>query len=398
MENAIALITAENTEYLLEHDKHEAAEHAQQKANPDTLKAAIDTARTKLRTSVDLYRSGDVDAAYKTATDAYLLGFEPVEPRLETANHELKETIEEAMNHFRAGIRNNDEQDQIVFEARELDELLEQAEQYVDAAALSSSASAFSAFIILLREGIEAILIIGAMAAFLVKSGRRSQLRWMHTGWIAALLAGIATWFVASRWIDISASNRELTEGITALVAAAILLYVGYWLHRQGQAQRWQQFISSKLKDSTSGKTAVWSLIVVAFLAVYREMFETILFLQTLWLQAGEHHQGIISGTGLAIAVLVIAAWAMFKLNARLPLAAFFRANAVLLFVLAVVFAGQGIYALQEAGTLPFTPISFPQIDLLGIYPDAQSLAVQTMLVVAGLGWFALHRYRTQQN
>ena len=205
---------------------------------------------------------------------------------------------------------------------------------------------------------------------------------------------GAVTWVAADTFINISGANRELTEGFTALIAAAMLIYVGFWLHKQTYAMQWQHFIRNKVSQSLS-TSALTGLAVVALLAVYREVFESILFFQTLWLQTGSSGHGhIISGSLTAVALLAVIAWAIFKFSVRLPLKLFFRVNAVFLFLLAVVFAGKGIAALQEAGKLPADPVRFFQIDALGIYPTAESLGIQASLIALAVLLLLFSRYK----
>ena len=123
---------------------------------------------------------------------------------------------------------------------------------------------------LLLREGLEAILLLAAIIAFVSKTGRRDALPWVHAGWIAAFVLGGLTWVVATWFIGISGANREMTEGITALVAAVMLLYVGYWLHGHSQAKAWSRFLKEKVDSALERKT-LWALASVSFLAVYRE-------------------------------------------------------------------------------------------------------------------------------
>jgi high-affinity iron transporter len=202
----------------------------------------------------------------------------------------------------------------------------------------------------------------------------------------------VATWWVAAYVVDISGASRELTEGITALLAAAILLYVGLWLHNKLQAQRWKEFIESKVQGAFEGGT-LWGIALVAFIAVYREVFETVLFYQALWLQAGRGGQHmVVVGFVVAAVALVVLSWLIFKFSVRLPLRAFFAINSVLLYALAVVFAGKGIAALQEAGQLPVTSITFPTIDLLGIYPNLQALGLQAALILVAVAVVVLSR------
>jgi high-affinity iron transporter len=247
-----------------------------------------------------------------------------------------------------------------------------------------------SAFIILLREGLEAILVLAAIIAFLVKAQRRDALRYIHAGWIGALALGVLTWFAASYLINVSGAGREMTEGITALFSAAILLYVGWWLHDKSHAQAWKQFISDKLAGALSSGT-IWALASLSFLAVYREVFESVLFYEALWAQTDAAGHGSILGGMLAgAATLALIAWLIFRYGVRLPIGVFFGVSSAFLAVLAMVFAGQGIGALQEAGAVNATLIDFPRIPSLGIFPTVQSLLAQLAVfaaIVAVLAW-----------
>ncbi len=162
-----------------------------------------------------------------------------------------------------------------------LNDLLQTAAERLHTTEISPAALALSALIILLREGLEAILVLAAVIAFLVKTGRRDALPYIHAGWIAALVLGALTWLTASYLLEITGADREITEGVTALLAATVLLYVGFWLHGKLYAQRWQRFIKARVGGALSGRT-LWALPLVSFLAVYREVFETVLFYQAL--------------------------------------------------------------------------------------------------------------------
>jgi high-affinity iron transporter len=245
--------------------------------------------------------------------------------------------------------------------------------------------------LILLREGLEAILVLAAIIAFVRKTGRREAMPWIHAGWAGAVALGVVTWFVAERVITISGANRELTEGITALLAAAMLLYVGYWLHSKSYAQAWQHFIRDQV-NTALGKGTVWALAGVSFLAVYREAFEIVLFYQALWLQAGESgRQSVLGGIAVAAVLLALLAWAILKYSVRLPIGPFFAITAGLLALLAVVFAGHGVAALQEAGVLDASPVGMVAIPMLGVHPTLQGLGTQAAalaLVLIGV-WMA---------
>lgn len=252
-----------------------------------------------------------------------------------------------------------------------------------------------SAFIILLREGLEAILILAAIAAFLSKVQRRDALRYVHFGWIAALLVGFVTWLAAKYLINFSGASRELTEGLTALFTTTMLIYVGFWLHNYTHTQRWLRFLHDKMQQTLASGT-LWSLALISFVAVYRELVETVLFYETLWIQTPSAGQSyIVAGFISALLMLMILAWAIFRFSVKLPLRLFFQVNAALLLALAVIFAGKGIVALQEAGKLPADAIPVPTIPILGIYPTLESIGLQVALIGMIIAWLA---YKHVQN
>ncbi|MBI3063563.1 MAG: FTR1 family protein, partial [Deltaproteobacteria bacterium] len=179
--------------------------------------------------------------------------------------------------------------------------------------------------------------------------------------------------------------HRESLEGFISLFAAAALFYVGYWLHTRSEARKWQAFIQDKVKNILSTKK-IFGLISISFFAVYREAFEVVLFYQALWLQNENSHAAVIWGFAAGLAALVLATLAILKLGLRIPLKYFFVATGTLLYVMAFIFAGNGIKELQAAGWVPSTPLGFSlQVPLLGIYPTLETLAAQASMLLAFL-------------
>ncbi len=360
------------------------------RSRPDVLyqhqgKSTLSFARQKLRESLAAYVRGERRKAHDLAVTAYLEGFELVEGNLDNVDHALRLQIEDAMTGYRGLIKDEAEPGQLYAWVNNLDVLLLAAEKKLTTTQLSASTAFASALMILLREGLEAILVIAALAAFLIKTGRRDGLRYLYTGTVAAFLLGVATWYVSSNIVQIGGAGRELTEGFAALFAATMLFYVGFWLHSKTGAAQWKAFIQGSIKKALS-KGTLWGLSGLAFIAVYREIFETVLFYQALWLQTGDSGRGmILSGFLVASVMLVLLGWLILRYSTRLPLRQFFSVTSVFMFVLAIVFAGKGIAALQEAGKLPVSLIDFPRIDLLGIYPNLEGLGVQLALVLAAL-------------
>ena len=347
-----------------------------------TSQGALVTAREMLASSLEKYRHGERQQAYQQALSAYLDGFELGEATLRTAAPDLTKQIEQSMLNYREHLRTGAPLQEIEALYAKLITELDKATDTLAESHMSTSAGFISAFVILLREGLEAILLLAAIAGVLIKIGRRDTLPYLHAGWVSALAFGGATWAVSSYLFTISGAGRELTEGLTALLACAVLLYVGFWLHDKTHTTRWREFVDGKIRTALEGRT-LWVLTFIAFIAVYREVFETVLFYQALWLQAEpEVHPSLWGGVISAAVSLAVLGWLILRSSIRLPLKLFFRLNAAVLFVLAVSFAGHGVAGLQEAGWLSIDLISFPSVDLLGIYPTMETLGAQLAVIL----------------
>jgi high-affinity iron transporter len=368
------------------------------RANPSAVVAktsSLTIARTRLNESLAAYRAGSRDEAKRLALAAYLDGFEPIEPMLSARNATLLANIEQAMGQLRASLAANRDPSEISAQAATIQSLFDEAEATL-APDQASNASAFlGAFTILLREGLEALLIVVAMLAFLNKAERPELTRSVHVGWVGALAAGVLTWWVATSLITVSGASRELTEGFGSLLAAAVLLFVGIWMHGKAQAGQWQRYIREKLHNALA-KDSRWFLFSLAFIAVYREVFETILFFTAM---AAEGSVGSLVAGGLAGgAALAAIAVAMLRFSQRLPIGKFFSYSSALVAVLAVVLAGKGVAALQEAGMVSIHPLAaLPRISLLGLFPTLQGVATQIATLLALLLGFAWNRWSSRR-
>lgn len=349
---------------------------------------SLTLARTRLTESRQAYQAGDPGRAKDLALSAYLDGFEPLEATLSARNGALMRRIENAMVTLRTRIADGAPPAQVGAQVDEILGLMDAAERTLADDTANASASFAGAFTILLREGLEALLIVVAMIAFLKKAERPDVRSYVHAGWIAALAAGVATWWAATSIISVSGAGREITEGFGAILAAVVLVSVGVWMHGKSQAGAWQQYIRAKMADALSKRSA-WFLFLLAFIVVYREAFETILFFMALWSQG--NGIAILAGTGAAVAILAGIAWALLAYSVRLPIGQFFRLSALLIAALAVVLAGKGVAALQEAGWIAVSPFSqMPRVEILGFYPTWEGLAAQiaTLVILAAAFWY----------
>ena len=369
------------------------------RANPSAVagtQSSLTIARERLNASLAAYRAGDRDEAKRLALSAYLDGFEPVEPMLGARNATLLAKVEQDMGELRANIAAGRDAAAVASQISEIQRLIDEAQATL-APEQASDASAFlGAFTILLREGLEALLIVVAMLAFLNKADRPEMTRPVHIGWTSALAAGALTWWIATNLISISGASRELTEGFGSILAAAVLLFVGIWMHGKSHAGQWQRYIHEKLHNALA-RDSGWFLFSLAFIAVYREVFETILFFTAM---AAEGNVGsLVGGAVVGFATLAAIAVAMLRFSRRLPIGKFFAYSSALIAVLAVVLAGKGVAALQEAGLISIHPLAaLPRISLLGLFPTLQGLVAQIATLLALLLGFAWNRRTARQS
>jgi len=240
---------------------------------------------------------------------------------------------------------------------------------------------------IILREGFEAILVISAIIAYLVKTNNNDKVKVVGLGSLGAIVLSGLTAVALLFFYRGNTANQEALEGITMLVASAVLFYVSFWLTSKAEGARWSKFIQNQVSRSIStGNVA--AIGFMAFIVVYREGAETILFYAALYSNAGIGN-GIPITTGfLAGVVLLLFIYYAFKLGtAKVPLGPFFLGTSTILFFMAFVFAGDGVAELQIAGLFSVTPIEWaPRLVFLGIYPTLESIALQSLVIFAGLG------------
>jgi len=236
-------------------------------------------------------------------------------------------------------------------------------------------------FFILLREGFEAMLVIMALVTYLRRTNPE-KVRIIWYGVYLALIASFATAYLITSVYEVSGEAQEALEGVTMLLAAAVLFYVSYWLISKSESTKWQKYINTKI-DSAVEKGSAYTLALAAFLAVYREGAETVLFYQALALGASGQSMALVSGFALASVSLIILFFIMRSATMRLPMGLFFSVTAILLYYLAFVFVGKGILELQLAHWVSSTPIeSMISIEFLGIFPTIEGIVSQLIFLL----------------
>jgi high-affinity iron transporter len=334
----------------------------------------IDRTRRMLRQAVAAAADGRWTVADRQVLDAYLQGFEPLEPRLRARDAAGTAAVEAAFRDLRSALARQEAGDvrarQVALDAR----LLSLAEGRRAAVPFVAS------FVIYFREGLEAALLVGALLAGVRRLGRPDARAWVHAGWLAALPAGLFTWWLSERVVALAAHQRELLEAATALLAAAVLFSMSFWMISKVEAKRWTGYLRRGLESSLSRRN-LYLLAGLAFLAVYREAAETVLFTQALLLESPGARGQVWGGAAVGLLAVVAAAVVMGASVLRLPLGPFFAVSSAILCALAISFAGSGIYKLVAGGYVPPRPVRFPEVRWMGIHPDLTVLLVQLCIV-----------------
>ena len=339
--------------------------------------------RLQVDSAYALGRTGDPGAG-TMALDAYMT-FEQVEREVRGRNAALAAELEGEFAELRAVAAQGPGPELDATRAR-LAAALDRA-GVVLGEGLSPLNLFLQSFVIMLREGLEAILIVGALMTFLAKMGASDRRRHVHAGILAAIAASLLTALALETVFHLSAAHQEALEGLTMVLATAVLFYVSYWLLSKMEVVKWTHFVKSKVHDAVTRGSAL-ALGTAAFLAVYREGFETVLFYKALFISAGPTAAltPVVGGMLVGGLILVGVYVAVNRFGVRLPLKPFFAVTSAFLYYMALVFAGAGVAELQEGGFIPMTPVSgMPRLPALGIYPTAETLTAQGVLVLLAL-------------
>ena len=251
-----------------------------------------------------------------------------------------------------------------------------------------SNYSAWDAFFILFREGMEAILVIATLLAYLRRTGNEDKQRWVWSGLGAGVVlsAGLAILLTVLFAGFQAGTNREMIEGFTGLIAVVMMITVGAWLHKQSNVLAWNQYVNHQLQKVMK-KGGKWLLALVTFIAIFREGAETILFY--LGMAPSIKLTQLLMGMGGALLLLIVIGVLLIKLSVRIPIRPFFLAASLMIYYVAFKFTGVSIHALQITDILPVHPLGFiPTIDLLGIYPTFETSITQLLLGVIILAQF----------
>ena len=332
-----------------------------------------------LDSALDFARKGQTAEAGDRAFDAYI-AFEPLETPARAKKPGLVATMERYFADFKGAVKRND----IAGAKSSRDAIADGLPSVIDLTQTPSGSweAFFQSFLIILREGFEAILVIGAVVAFLLKTGHRERLRSIWLGITLGLVASLATAVVLKTLLAAMPATREIVEATTMLIAVVVLFSVSYWLISKVEAAKWQRFIREKVTaalEHGGGK----ALALVAFLAVYREGAETALFYQALFSEGPNVGLPLALGIIVGFAALAVIFTLFYRYGVRIPMRPFFTVTSLLLYYMAFVFMGKGIRELQEGNIMRITVIpGGPHVEAMGIYPSVETLTAQAILIV----------------
>jgi high-affinity iron transporter len=343
---------------------------------------SLGIARHKLTEAAAEYRAGHLAEAQDKALAAYLEGFEPIEPKLKANDPEFVTQIESLMMKVRQTIDGREPVASVDAAVSGALAGLQEVEGKMARSEMSPYMSFTAAAAILLREGFEAVLVVLAFLGVVRTSGNRRAEKWLHGGWIVAVGLGVVAWFFSGWLIGISGAQREAMEAITAFFAAAVLLFVGFWLHQKTEINRWKAFVETQVKTALEQKS-LFGLAMISFIAVFRETLETVLFLRAIWVDCGPAAKnGLAAGVAASFLVTLILAWLTLSFSRKIPIRQLFTISSSVMAALAVMLIGKGIHSLQETGTLSITsmPVRFHS-EFFGIFPTWETMVSQLLIV-----------------
>ena len=352
----------------------------------------IDVIREKLMATEIFYELGDTQAAYTSARSAYLDSYEYVEIPLRAIAPDFTFEVEYQFATLRNQINDGVPIEDIATTIISLERSLDESERLVSGTGTIAPMIAFiSSFSIIFREGLEAVLILGAIITYLEASRNHKFKKYVHYGIGLAIGATAVTWVIASYIIEISGANRELIEAIAALSATAVLFYVSFWILNKIEHKRWMEFVKAKVfQASAAGGTSVF--IMLSFFTVYREGFETVLFYQAMFSFAKYMELYVGLGFIIGLASLFGIYFGFRKLGKRLPLRALFGLTMGIGAYLSIAFLGNAIREFQVLDFIPYTSMlgTVPRLDInvatmTGIYPTLETTVGQIVLLAVYL-------------
>ena len=352
------------------------------------VRAEIDFIRATLQGLLAHYEGGDFDSAYAASRTAYLDSYEYIEIPLRPIDPDFTLEVEYQFAELRNLIKRQASYAEVQEVVIAIERNLDESERLVTGSGqIAPLIAFFASFAIIFREGLESVLILGAILTYL-EASRNTRLKpYVYYGIAAGVVATGITWVIASYVIEISGANRELIEAIAALSATAVLFYVSFWILNKIEHKKWMEFVKAKVWQATTTGSAM-VFVMLAFFTIYREGFETVLFYQAMFGFAKYLETFVGLGFVLGMASLLAIYFVMRRLGRRLPLRVLFGLTMGIGAYLSIVFLGNAVRELQVLDIVPYTSMlgTVPRLDInlatmTGIYPTLETVVAQLVLL-----------------
>lgn len=354
----------------------------------------------KIQQALSLAEKGESKKAMLAVQDTYFDVFESsgMENKIGSRDSNFKAEIEGYFTRLVSLIKANAQISELQQQAIGLSQGLAKAVEMLQGGNQSAWDLFLYSLMIILREGLEALLIVAAIVTYLVKNNHQDKLPVIRQSVYAALVASIITAALFQLIFSNSGASRELLEGFTMMIAVVMLFMMSYWLLSKVEAQNWKRYLEGKLSTAlTTG--SLMGLWFTSFLSVYREGAETVLFYYALIGDATSavSYLYLLAGFVVGSIILVICYFIMRYSVVKLPLKPFFMFTGSFMYLMAFIFAGKSILELIEGKLFEPTLLpTFPEIGWLGIYPYVETLLPQAFLLIAAI--FAWLYMKHQSN
>lgn len=342
-----------------------------------------------IQDAIARYQRGEAQNAILDVQDSYFDRFEAsgMENKIGSRDSAFKTTLEAYFTRLVSLMKAGQPVERLQSEASALEQDLQKAVTMLGEEEETQWSLLIYSLMIIVREGLEALLIVAAIVAYMVKNNHQDKLPLIRQSVIVALVASAITAVIFQLLFTNSGASRERLEGITMLIAVVMLFFMSYWLLSKVEARHWKAWLEGKLSHSLT-KGSLVGLWLTSFLAVYREGAETVLFYYALIGDAKDVAGHMAIGAGFVTGcVVLLAAWLVMRYSVvRLPLKPFFMFTGSFMYLMAFVFAGKGVLELVEGKLFQPTLINgVPEISWLGIYPYVETLLPQAVLLFAAL-------------
>nr|WP_315443186.1 FTR1 family protein [uncultured Treponema sp.] len=381
----------------------------------DSWTGIVKKMEVHLNNAYDLYTQGKSKEAYDEVNVAYFRFYESKGMEKITMGYlsgARKTTVENAFYEYRRNVYSDKDNEMVkahkdkliamlYHDAAELDGTLDESGSETANTAQSAVVATFiSCFVLVLREGLEAILVIAAIIAYLVKTGKKKYIMSVYVGALGGILVSILLAFLFGAVAGAqSGIAQEVFEGIGMFVAVIVLFYVSNWMLSKSETEAWERYIHKKVEASVSTGNK-WVLIFAAFIAVAREGAELILFFQGVPVHGTSGRNAMILAIVLS-AIVLIAVFLVFRfLTVRLPLKPFFLVTSILMYAMCFSFTGKGVSELQAAGVVNKTVIPWMgfEMDFLGIYATYESLIPQIIVLAVIITMSVVYAKKNKQQ